>query len=242
MVEAWQTVCSHCGFTACTNVQVFIMLWMHLLEWIFMMPIHVMWSSRNHEQQERSISPEIAKMFWCTQPVRCLWQQIAQCLYRCCSWHDDDDKVTCDTAEKIGHSIMLSMDNKAFADTVMKKSSQVRTLSEVTKKVKTGSNPIKLWLIPTLCLLVCWLSWHTLSCRMSCFQYKLTSVPTALFRDSVLRKTEKPALAKEITRQVDTATQVPSTDMYVLDGGCLLHHVVWPKCAKYCDVINAYLN
>ena len=54
----------------------------------------------------------------------------------------DDDKITCDTAEDVGHTIMVSMDDKPFADVVMRKANQVWTLSELTKKVKTGSSVV----------------------------------------------------------------------------------------------------
>jgi len=43
----------------------------------------------------------------------------------------DDDKVTCDRAEEVGHSIMEQMDNKSFAEVVMRRASQVRTLSVI---------------------------------------------------------------------------------------------------------------
>jgi len=76
----------------------------------------------------------------------------------------------------------------------------------------------------------------------SCFQHELTSILNALFQESRLQKMNKSALAKELTKQVDTGGQVPPTNMHVLDGGCLLHHVVWPTSATYLDVMNAYLS
>ena len=152
----------------------------------------------------------------------------------------DDDKITCDTAEDVGHRIMVSMDDKSFADVVMKKANQARTLSELTKKVKIGSSEIVVDANIMFARLLIIMA-HSGDAE-SCFQHELTSIPTALFRESGLRKTDKSALAKELNKQVDTAIPVPPCNMHVLDGGCLLHRVVWPKSATYLDVMNAYLG
>ena len=95
----------------------------------------------------------------------------------------DADKITCDTAEEVGHSIMVSMDNKPFVNVVMKNASQVQTLCELTKKVKTKSSHIMVDPVVMFARLLI-VTAHSGDTE-SCFQYELTSMPTALFKDTV---------------------------------------------------------
>jgi len=50
-----------------------------------------------------------------------------------------------------------------------------------------------------------------------------------------MRKTDKPALAKEMKRGL-TTEQMPSQVKYVVDGGALLHRVHWLKNSTFSPV------
>ena len=152
----------------------------------------------------------------------------------------DEDKVTCDRAEEVGHSIMEQMDNKSFAEVVMRRASQVRTLSVIFKKVQSGNKHIVV--DPDVLFARLLLVMAQSGNMESCFCHELTTLPSALFSDSGLRKTNKSMLAKEITRAVDNTLQVHTTCKYVVDGGCLLRRVVWPKSGTYLDVVHVYLG
>ena len=54
----------------------------------------------------------------------------------------------------------------------------------------------------------------------SYFAYELTSVPSALFKDGLVRKAHKPVLAKEMTKGLPTC-ELPGSLYYVVDGGAL---------------------
>ena len=59
-----------------------------------------------------------------------------------------------------------------------------------------------------------------------CFEYELTPMPTALFKDGALRKTDKSLLTKELVKDVDTTPDsILFAGHFVTDGGYLLHKV-----------------
>ena len=59
------------------------------------------------------------------------------------------------------------------------------------------------------------------------FQYELTVEPTALFKDSLMRKPNKPQLRKALVD--DNVNQSEPCGEHVLDGGALMHKVRWSK-------------
>lgn len=80
------------------------------------------------------------------------------------------------------------------------------------------------------------------------FRYELSSYPTSLFDSSLmLRQANKPALANAIWSKLPpqvTAENAPCDAglQYVLDGGALLHRVIWPTpgSATFSDVCACY--
>ena len=69
------------------------------------------------------------------------------------------------------------------------------------------------------------------------FEYELTPGPTSLFKDSMLRKPVKSTLRNKLLDTVEPAEEI-NVDACVIDGGALLHKVVWPVKSKYEDVFN----
>ena len=73
------------------------------------------------------------------------------------------------------------------------------------------------------------------------FSYELTAIPTSLFKDGAMRKTQKSQLAKIVTSDVQPAECNVRTS-YVIDGGALLHKVKWAKKAAYKDILLQYVQ
>ena len=75
------------------------------------------------------------------------------------------------------------------------------------------------------------------------FTYELCTFPPALIEsDGLLRPADKPQLAKAIIKIVgDADTEIPIEVYYVLDGGSLLHKVLWSK-GSYQDICERYKN
>ena len=87
----------------------------------------------------------------------------------------------------------------------------------------------------------------------SIFRYELSSYPSSLFDSPfMLRQANKPALAEAIwsalSKEVTSETAPSDPDIqYVLDGGALLHRVVWPSVASatfgyVCSLYCAYVT
>jgi len=75
----------------------------------------------------------------------------------------------------------------------------------------------------------------------SYFAYELTPIPLSLFKDGLMRKADKPALAKFITADLPWQ-DCPSGLRFVVDGGCLLHRVRWEKNKTYLELVLLYVN
>jgi len=74
------------------------------------------------------------------------------------------------------------------------------------------------------------------------FKYELTRVPTALFTDDGLRKTNKSSLSKELRKSLETTNPIDLPNEFAIDGGCLLYRVVWLETGTYLDIVNHYLK
>ena len=80
-----------------------------------------------------------------------------------------------------------------------------------------------------------------------CFEYEMASYPTSLFDASLLpRKASKPVLADAIlalTKDAQPTTLPTSGNVhFVLDGGALLHCVVWRRRLTYDEICLLYIQ
>ena len=81
------------------------------------------------------------------------------------------------------------------------------------------------------------------------FRYELCTYPTSLFDSPLtLRQPQKPALAEALWAKLspDAKTQLEGNVQYVLDGGALLHRVLWPRDSptykEVCDLYCSYVR
>ena len=79
--------------------------------------------------------------------------------------------------------------------------------------------------------------------------YELSPFPPALFEGKhVLRRPDKASLAHAVTdhaNQTQTSIvidEIPNTDMYVLDGGSLLHRLPWNRGDSYKKIVRSYAD
>src|SRR6218665_2890499 len=76
-------------------------------------------------------------------------------------------------------------------------------------------------------------------------RYELSPFPPALFDSiNVFRKADKPQLAHAISEHARDGILdlVPETEKYVLDGGSLLHRILWRKRESYCVIAQSYAD
>ena len=74
------------------------------------------------------------------------------------------------------------------------------------------------------------------------FDYELTTtIPTSLFKDNIMRKTNKVQLAKALKQGVQPCEQYAQA-FHVLDGGSLLHRVKWAQKTTYKEIAMQYVR
>jgi len=151
----------------------------------------------------------------------------------------EGDGINCDMAEEVGASLQKQMDGVGFLDVVLKKANFVKTLQQLHKGVIVEDKMMFLHnthLFSRLVALV-----ERTNDVAPYFCYEMTPLPAALFKHSQMRKPNKAALGREVTKNaIVTATSCPT--MHVLDGGSLLHRVKWPKTGTYGEVLLSYVR
>ena len=148
------------------------------------------------------------------------------------------DGINCDNVEEVGAGIQKSMDCLNVLDVSMKRSNQVKTLVNLEKCITVEKQPLHIdgnVLFSRLIVLI-----QRTDNIAPYFDYELTPVPMALFKDWSMRKTNKSVLANYLLSTVNPITQ-SSGSYYVLDGGALLHRVRWAKNATYADILRQYV-
>ena len=104
-----------------------------------------------------------------------------------------DDFINCDVAGEVGCSIQKKWDNLCFGDITCRRVDQVKTLSHLTNACIIDNE--KVIIDPSSLfhrLLIVGERW--LNKVRHCFSFELTPYPTSLFKDSSMRKPDKPSL------------------------------------------------
>ena len=154
--------------------------------------------------------------------------------------------VNVDTAKDTGKKILTSMTGQSATDYTFKRNAQAVTLV-ATSAVKIDNDLVQI--DPQLLFQRLILACEGPDELAAVFRYELCSYPPALFDPSLMmRQPQKPVLADAIWAKLtpDAKTEPSSGAQYVLDGGALLHRVIWPQgsvtykeiCLLYCRYVS----
>ena len=110
-----------------------------------------------------------------------------------------DESVICDEAECVGRSIQDSLDGVSLKEATDKRSAPATTLSSLKPSVKTGNEKVVIDPMILFSRLVVLLQRHDDVTRF--FAYELAVVPMSLFKDNIMRKPSKSALAKALDQR-----------------------------------------
>jgi len=72
------------------------------------------------------------------------------------------------------------------------------------------------------------------------FQYELTTTPCSLFHGYVMNKATKSSLGKILKVDVEEDCFPNASDVFVIDGSALLHHVKWLRNVPLSDIASQY--
>ena len=73
-------------------------------------------------------------------------------------------------------------------------------------------------------------------------EHELTSEPMSLFKNGLMRKTQKSVLRKLVLKEKPVISHELLDSVSILDGGALLHRVRWPKDCTFNDVCWMYFS
>ena len=148
------------------------------------------------------------------------------------------DEINCDNADEIGEMIQEKLDGVCFEDAVIKRKSKVNTLHKLTPGTKIGDKIVQIDLKILFTRLLALIQREEKIVEQ--FRYKLTPEQAALYHHGLMRKATKSVLRKWILDKFNPSP-LESAGMYVVDGGALLHKVMWSS-GTYKDVIEKYLE
>lgn len=154
-----------------------------------------------------------------------------------------DGNVNCDRAFEVGALALKEIENKKFNEIHLKRKSAVKSLASITKSMTINNN--------TVCV-----NPNTLLHRMVCtvrsderlkeiFQFELCAYPPSLFDESgLMRKGSKSSMVTVLVRDSNQSSITPDSEKvsYIIDGGHLLHRVVWRRPATFKQICEQYTN
>ena len=149
-----------------------------------------------------------------------------------------DSSVNCDDAVQVGQTAIAKMMGKTYAKLTLRRKDKVKSFVAMKNTVRVRGEDVVV--NPSLLFnrITCILN---TSSELDVFlQYELAPQPPALFVDGQMRKSAKSALGNVVKTMVTCQKAIPDASIFVLDGGHLLHSVVWPKPATYQEVCETY--
>ncbi|XP_065911780.1 uncharacterized protein [Dysidea avara] len=151
----------------------------------------------------------------------------------------DDDGVNCDQTEQVGAKIHKKLDNMSIIDASIKRSDQVRSLDHLQPGIQVDKKKVTINPMLLFSRLIAVVQREEDMAQF--FNYELTTIPTSLFKDNYLRKTDKSQLSRGLKNSVEpSALNIQAK--YVLDGGALIHKLKWIKKGTYQDIVKQYVS
>lgn len=151
----------------------------------------------------------------------------------------DDDGINCHRTEEVGAEIQQQLDNVAVTEATIKRSKQIKSLDHLYPGVQI--NKKKIHIDPNILFFRLIAIVQREEDMRPFFDYELTTIPTSLFKDNIMRKTNKAQLATALKQGVQPCEH-HVRGFHVLDGGSLLHRVKWGKKATYKDIVLQYVH
>ena len=150
-----------------------------------------------------------------------------------------DQSVNCDDAVQLGAAAASKLTGKPFSEISLHRNDKVKTIvhkSNVTVKGQKTSMNSSLLFNRITCVLKDKSEMEGFLC------YELASPPPSIFSDGVMRKNTKSTLGVLLKSFVSSSNTTPNNCQFVLDGGNLLHSVVWRNPSTYYELCQSYTN
>lgn len=148
-----------------------------------------------------------------------------------------DDTITCYKAVAMGKAAMEKIVGTPFSEVKLTRKDCALPLSSVTSSIKIQGEPVVI--DPLLIFQRISISKQTDEDLKQYLQYELAPFPLALFDEAGMRKTKKAVLYNILKPTLNNNLQ--DFDI-VIDGGFLLHRVIWLRGSTISTICEAYVN
>ena len=161
-----------------------------------------------------------------------------------------DDNVNVHEMRSIGQKIANDMDNKDVFTYSFSRRDKAKTMSEKSKVLcgDQAGRSIDAALLFQRLLVIANAGTDKIELD-DVVRYELSTFPPTLFENSFMpREAQKYVLMTDIENYSNTKEikgvcySKPDTDLFVLDGGSLLHRISWKKKQTFGDIIKAYTS
>lgn len=149
-----------------------------------------------------------------------------------------DATINCYDALRIGKEAMNKIVGLPFSSIKLSRKDRALPLSSVSSSIKIHDE--KVAVDPTLLFQRMCISKRSDEDLMKFLEFELAPFPLALFNESGMRKTVKSVLYT-MFEPTDNAVQLSHMNI-VVDGGFLLHRVIWQKDASVATICNGYIT
>ena len=154
---------------------------------------------------------------------------------------DVDFNVTCDKAETIGASIHEEMAGKTYTEVSFKRSRQITNLQSLSSSVKIDNENVSIDPMTLFLRLAFIIEKKPEKEIEEYFYYELTPFPLSLFKDGVMRPSQKHKLKSFLTKPATSISHIPDS-LKVIDGGALLWVNDWKKGERFEDIFKKYVS
>lgn len=151
-----------------------------------------------------------------------------------------DANVNCDEAYQIGVAAIKEIEGKKFSDIHLKRKHTVKSLAHVTRSIPLRNETVCVNPNQLLHRMVC----SVRSCEQlaEIFHYELCTYPPSLFDEAgLMRKGNKSSIVKVLAPKANEISNEKSKgECIIVDGGHLLHRVVWQRPATFRTICEQY--
>lgn len=149
-------------------------------------------------------------------------------------------EINCDKAKEIGENILQKSIGNNFQDLKLKRNDKVKSLGFAHKTIKVFDqvSPVNSTQLFNRILCSCKSEDHL----KECFKYELASYPLSLFDNGQLRKNVKSVLFAHMDKKCQPSNDLVDNAMFIVDGGYLLHKVIWQIPSTYGEIFEQYIK
>ena len=148
----------------------------------------------------------------------------------------EENYINCDDADGVGRSIQETLDNVCIEDAKIHRKDQVKTLNSLRPAIAIEKKSVHIDSVILFTRLTA--LFQREDCIVEHFGYELTPEPTSIFKDGMMRKSNKSVLRNVILDKIESSKDL--TKVCVLDGGALLHKVKRQANSSFKDILNSY--